>query len=209
MTGRATFGEFATAASTHLARAVSLTDPVAPGRAPAVRAMHASEIRRGMSRMVTVLSRYVGDITASYLPESRWQIDVLTAWSRAAVDARQALAQTAALLAPDREQALAAGSSLRRSASPIGFELDSAIRCMTAGRDLLHTHLSAEPDGTRGYRSEWAPVIVSTPVTGALLVEVAQWAQMIASRGHQAAQAMVRRNVATAGRRSHSLRSAG
>lgn len=193
MTGRATFGEFAAAASAHLARAVSLTDPVASGWATAVRALHASEIRRGMARIVPVLSRYVTDITASYLPESRWQMDVLAAWSRAAVDARQALAETAALLAPDREQALAVGSSLSRPASPVGRELDSAIRCMTAGRDLLHTHLSAQSDGTRGYRSEWAPVIVSTPVTGALLVEVAQWAQMIASRGHQAAQAMVRR----------------
>lgn len=193
MTGRATFGEFATAASTHLARAVSLTDLVATGQAPAVRAMHASEIRRGMSRMVTVLSRYVGDITASYLHVSPCQMDVLAAWSRAAVEARNALAQTAALLAPDREQAMALESSLRRSASPVGRELDSAIRFMTAGRDLLHTHLSAQRDGTRGYRSEWAPVIVSTPVSGALLVEVAQWAQMIASRGHQAARAMVRR----------------
>ena len=46
-------------------------------------------------------------------------------------------------------------------------------RARAAGRDLLHTHFSTGPDGSRAGRSEWAPVVTSVPVTRALLARSA------------------------------------
>lgn len=178
MTGRATFGDFAAAASRHLARALSLSDPATTSRSPQARTMHASEIRRAMSRIVGVLSQYVADITAPSVHVLPSQLDVLTPWMRAAMDARRALLHANALLAPDGEAAFE--SSLGRSASPIGRELGAAITAMTVGRDLLHTHVSLRADGSRSHRSEWALVVVSVPVSGALMHEVGRWAQMTA-----------------------------
>jgi hypothetical protein len=44
---------------------------------------------------------------------------------------------------------------------------------LAAGRDLLQTHFTTGPDGTRTGTSHWAPVITSGPVTAALLGELA------------------------------------
>jgi len=186
VTGTATFGDFAAAASNHLARAVSLTDPVATSRSGAGRVTQAADIRRGMSRVITVISRYVADITASTARVRPDQHEVLTPWARAAVEAAKALKEASALLAPDGGRVF--GSNMRPSASAAGQGFDAAISFMTAGRDLLHTHLSADLDRTRVYRSEWAPVIVSVPVTGALMLEFAQWAQVSATGGRKAAE---------------------
>lgn len=61
---------------------------------------------------------------------------------------------------------------------------------MKVGRDLLHTHLSAQ---TRKHRSEWAPVVVSVPISAALMHEVAQWARMTASTAGQVPPLKIRR----------------
>lgn len=103
MTSRPTFGDFATSASRHLARALSLSDPAHTGRSPMTRTTHATEIRHAMSRIVAVLNQYVADITATSLPLLPKDLDHLTPWMRAAIDARIALHQARALLAPYHE----------------------------------------------------------------------------------------------------------
>jgi hypothetical protein len=88
VTGRATFGDFATAATRHLARAVSLTDPGTTGRAASVRAALANDVRRGMSRAVAVMGRYLADITTSYLQGVSRRASTCSAMLRSSGDLR-------------------------------------------------------------------------------------------------------------------------
>lgn len=178
MTGRATFGEFAAAADRHLARALSLAAPVTASRTIPVRTRQAHEVGRGMGRVVAILDRYVADITAASLQVSPRQMDHLTPWMRAGIEARTALTQAAAALAGDRQATAESGSG--GPVSPAAQEFGAAITAMTVGRDLLQTHLSVDASGTREHRSEWAPVVLSVPVAGALLLEVGRWARMAA-----------------------------
>ena len=54
---------------------------------------------------------------------------------------------------------------------------------LAAGRDLLHTHVTVRPDGSRLDRSEWGPVVTSEPAARALLLELGLWARRLAEQG--------------------------
>jgi hypothetical protein len=58
--------------------------------------------------------------------------------------------------------------------------LASTGDALTAGADLIGTHTSANAAGLRADRSDWAPVLRSGPVHGALVAEAAHWAEQLA-----------------------------
>jgi hypothetical protein len=74
-----------------------------------------------------------------------------------------------------------------RVADPAARWLAAAAAALAAGRDLLHTHVAARPDGARLERSKWAPVVTSAPVARALLLELGLWARRIAEHGARVA----------------------
>ncbi len=73
-----------------------------------------------------------------------------------------------------------AGDHASSAASWRARHLAAAATQLTAGRDLLHTHLAPDPDGAMRGRSEWAPVVTSLPVTRALTNEIARWSRQLA-----------------------------
>ena len=176
MTGRAIFGDFATAASAYLDQA----GPVA-SRGKAARAIQVDEFTRSLSGVLAVMARYLGDITAPVIGLSARNRTLLTPWARAGIEAREALQNAAALLQASGTETSRSGQE--HPAGPAGYGLDVAAASLTAGRDLLHTHLATGPDGARWDRSEWAPVVTSAPVTRALLLELGSWARQIAPQG--------------------------
>jgi hypothetical protein len=161
------FGEFLHPATRHITAAVS-----SPADFP-------DETRgaviRELARLVTTLARYLGDLP---LPD---EFDpalnqALKPEARAAGEARQALQWAAASLLP--EPAVTAG---RPDADhhPVVRHLSAAADLLAAGRDLLHTHFNGPP-GAQTARSDWAAVILSWPVTSALISEVAACARRLA-----------------------------
>jgi hypothetical protein len=170
MTGRATFGDFLQAAHQHLDQ---------NEQRGMRQAENLAEVTRALSHLVEVLERYIQDLSATFpgvVPTDR---AVLTQWADACVQARQALATSARFLAArDRPH-------WRRGATPPGPQtrrLDAAARSLTIGRDLLHTHLTAEPRGVRRQHSQWAGVVTSEMVTRALLSEIAFFARTAADQ---------------------------
>jgi hypothetical protein len=99
-----------------------------------------------------------------------------TAWALAASQAQEALINAARLLPPQQGSGRPASSP----ASELGRRLEATSVWLTAGRDLLQTHLTVAPDGTRQQRSEWAAVITSPAAARALLLETAVLARKIA-----------------------------
>lgn len=161
MTTRPTFGDFATAATTHLDRAAAPARPTTRRRA-ASRPIQPEEFSRSLAHVLDVMARYLSDITAPAASMSASSREQLTPWARASIGAQEAVHNAAALLQPYRVET---GRSRRSRAADPGCGLDAAAASMTAGRDLLHTHLTTAPDGTSRYRSDWAPAITSAPIT--------------------------------------------
>src|SRR6266498_434629 len=69
---------------------------------------------------------------------------------------------------------------------PAAGRVEAAVNYLSAGQDLLQTHFAPGPFGSSMGQSEWAPVIVSAPVTTALLgeftsvgVRAAGWAERL------------------------------
>jgi hypothetical protein len=58
--------------------------------------------------------------------------------------------------------------------------LANAADVLTAGADLIDTHTSSDVAGQRVDRSDWAPVLRSGPLRGALVAEAAHWAEQLA-----------------------------
>ncbi len=165
MTG-VTFGEFTRQVDQRLAAAracdTGQADPVAVAR----------ELRRVIGRM----TRYLDDRAPGYAIESLSTVD-MPPWQRAVVDARTALRWAASCLP--------GGIGTVDGPEPVPGEvlagcLAKAVASMMAGRDLLHTHLAAAPDGWEGERSAWAPAVTSPPVTRALTSQVTHWSGQVA-----------------------------
>ena len=89
---------------------------------------------------------------------------------RAALDARLALRRAAASLHPAAAAVQDAGAD---HAHPAVGHLSAANRYLAAGRDLLQTHFTTGPAGSRPAAPGGPPVITSPPVTAALLAELA------------------------------------
>jgi hypothetical protein len=92
VTGRATFGDFLHLAHYHLEPGHD------PGRTVVLEDL--DQVLGALSRLVTVMSRYTHDLTAT-LPEPGPQAQpVLTPWAEACLQAREALVGAARFLAP-------------------------------------------------------------------------------------------------------------
>src|ERR1022692_449525 len=100
MTRRATFGDFATAASHHLDLAAGPPGP--PGRHQQATAPTGSvyEFARSLHRLLTVMSRHCGDITAALRRLPVRDQRKLAAWMRASSRTHEALSHATALLQP-------------------------------------------------------------------------------------------------------------
>jgi hypothetical protein len=165
--GRATFGEFLQAAR-------KCTEP--EGRGGRVTGRHdIAGVSHGLGRVVAAISRYLDDVTASYpmLPSAKRPAE--TAWARAASQAQEALSNAARLLPPQQ----GSGRPASPPASELARRLEATSVWLTAGRDLLQTHLAVAA-GIRQQGSEWAAVITSPAATRALLMEIAVLARTIA-----------------------------
>jgi hypothetical protein len=168
VTGRATLGDFLHAA--HRALAGGAGGP-APARGDV------EEVSRSLLRLVTIVGRYLQDMTTTP-SQTPGNTPVATGpWDRARGQAREALTNSAGYL-------IGPGTSGRRwpaapSASPLARRLDQVATSLATGRDLLHTHFAPGPHGW-AYRSLWAPAVASERVKRALLAELGSLAAPIA-----------------------------
>ena len=161
------FGEFLHPATRHITAVVSSTADLPDETRGAV--------IRELARLVTTLARYLGDLP---LPD---EFDpalnpALRPEARAAGEAQQALQWAAASLLPD--PAVSADTP-DADHHPVVRHLSAAADLLAAGRDLLHTHFTG-PLSAQTSHSDWAAVIISWPVTNALISEVAACARRLA-----------------------------
>ena len=177
MTRRAVFGDFLDLARRQLDASPG---PVTPAGGEDVQGACDS-----MARLVVVMARYVDDITPPGAPARGIPADAQPGWDRARAEARQALATMAAIL-----HANTARSKPRPASGPrttLAHRLDAAAVSLTAGRDLLQSHLGLAPDGTREYRTDWAPTVTSPDMARAMLTEIASLSRQAAAQGAQLA----------------------
>jgi hypothetical protein len=163
----ATFGDFLRQADGHLDAALAGWDQVADPAAAAC------ELRR----VVTVMTRFLDDRIRVDVIEAAGRTD-LNPWERATIDTRTALRQAADCLTQDSE--IIDGTGSRPGRDP-ARSLAAAATCLTAGRDLLNTHTATSPQDLREHRSDWAPTLVSLPVTRALTAQIARWSRQLVS----------------------------
>jgi hypothetical protein len=163
MTSRAKFGDFLDAAWRHL-------DPVSAAESAPKASDDVAEVSRSLLRLVAVMNRYEGDITAAVESMPTRRRPALNTWTRAAVEARDALATSASFLQYD------GGSGGRWPSttplSPLARRLDAITVSLGTGRDLLQTHFAPGRMSGQEHRSEWSSVIASPQVTRALLTEI-------------------------------------
>lgn len=165
----ATFGDLMGPARGHLDNAAGVASTAA---------LHSGSViaaARVTGGLALTLSHYLDDIAPYSVAEAITSSD-LNAPLRAAVDARVALQMTA-------ESLRAAGKDHGvLSSEPqdlLTAHLVAAATSLAAGRDVLRTHFSTDPDGWRQHL-DWAAVITSVPVARALLAEVASWSRQLA-----------------------------
>jgi hypothetical protein len=133
---------------------------------PPAGAQQVHHITLAALRAVTVMRRYLGDITAGTgVRDGLW----------AAALSRGQTATTRITGVLSQETAPARGLP----AGSLAARLDGYAAALTYGRDLLHTHLATTSYGGRRALSDWAPVISSTPVSRALLAGLADHARAI------------------------------
>jgi hypothetical protein len=175
MTGRPAFGDFLTAARDHASVAAARPETDRGGD-------HVQEVTDSLLHVITVMSRYLNDITTVPGDEQPGIRPPMTAWGSARINARDALANAAGHLRQHSRRRRAPGVTPR---SELARRLDATAVTLTAGRDLLHTHLTRDPRGARQFRSEWALVICSPPAEQALLAELASLTRQITPPVHR------------------------
>jgi hypothetical protein len=183
MTTRPVFGDFAAAANQHLRRAAG--PPGHRGTQDRADTSSADDVARSLRRLLPVMSRYAGDIAAATARQQSASRSQAGPWEHASRRASEALRHAAALLQPITAPPRSPGCAPQPD--PVARRLDAATTELTAGRDVLHTHLASYPGGALRARTEWAPVLLSAPVTRALLSELGTWAHQIAPLGSQRA----------------------
>jgi hypothetical protein len=164
------FGDFLTQAQGHVSAAVSVEEEL-PDEAR-------GEVIRELDRLVTILARYLGDMTLPGEFPHRPAGEDPAGGARAVLDARIGLRRSAQVL----HRATSSMSETDASdGPPAAWHLARAAAQLAAGRDLLHTHFSndlSSRDWTRN--STWAKVIHSPQVTDALLGEISGLAAKLA-----------------------------
>ena len=144
MTARPAFGDFLTAARDHASVAAARPETDRGGD-------HVQEVTDSLLHVITVMSRYLNDITTVPGDEQPGITrPPMTAWGSARINTRDALANAAGHLRQHSSRRRAHGVTPR---SELARRLDATAVTLTAGRDLLHTHLARDPRGARQYRS--------------------------------------------------------
>ena len=182
MTGRPTFGDFANAARGLLRHDPGARDTAAGNPLPTARAGTVREFTRSMASVLAVMDRYCADI-AGVLASGpcRRQARLPGSWAHASIRAREALHNASAFLPSASASTTPPGDV--HADDPAVSRLNAATAALTAGRDLLHTHVTARADGSLLDRSEWASVVASDTVARALLLELGLWARRTAEQG--------------------------
>ncbi len=163
----AVFGDFLDRGEQYLQAAVGSPGVASDSRAAAP----------ALLRLITVMARYLDDRAPAYAPGVIAQAADLQPWERAVLDAGSALHLAADCL----HQGLTAARSLdQEPAGDLAGCLGAAATALTAGRDLLQTHLATTQAGLWEPRSEWAPVVTSLPVTWAIAETVSRWCGQVA-----------------------------
>lgn len=116
------------------------------------------------------MGRYLQDITTVPGDMPSRAAPPLTPWGRARLTARDTLTHATRHLRQHTRGTRAPGVTAR---SELARRLDAAAVALTAGRDLLNTHLARDPQGARQFRSEWGLVACSPSAEQALLAELA------------------------------------
>jgi hypothetical protein len=124
------------------------------------------------------MSLYFEDLAPCDQVEAAGRAD-LNVWERAVVDTGAALRIAADCLYRGVAD-LSPGEPLNEPVPSGARHLTAAAAELAAGRDLLHTHIVLGPDGLAHEGSEWAPVVMSLPVTRALANEIAAWSARLA-----------------------------
>jgi hypothetical protein len=170
MTARPAFGDFLTAARSHVSAAVAGHQANRGGG-------HVQEVTDSLLHMITVIGRYLDDIVTIPGGMRSGDSPPLTAWGQARLTARDALGHADRHLRQHTRGRPAPGVTAR---SELARQLDAAAAALTAGRDLLHTHLANDSRGARQFRSEWGLIVCSPPAERALMAELAWLAHQIA-----------------------------
>jgi hypothetical protein len=179
MTGRATFGDFATTATRQLEQLRNCAIAQRSGRASA---QTSADICAGIRSAVHTMAGYADDAGRAFDALPRSESRSFMPWIRAAEVTRTALTDAEAYLRPY--------AGARRNADQSRPDLDAlsaAVRAMTLGRDLLHTHLGPGSGKDLEHRSEWAPSVTSAPISCALLHHLGGWARQLAPHAGRAA----------------------
>jgi hypothetical protein len=169
---RATFGDFLQAAHASIGQRSGASGPAARGSV--------EEVSASLLRVVTVMGRYMQDMTAGINDVPPRTRPALHPWAIACLQAREALSNSAGFLT---ERGAHPRWPPSPAASTLAQRLDAVTVSLITGRDLLHTHFTPGVGRARQHRSEWAFTVSSPPVNRALLTEIASLARRIA---HQA-----------------------
>jgi hypothetical protein len=165
----ATFGDFLRPAGEHIAAAVSIRDEL-PAEAT-------FGVIRQFARLLTTLVHYSDDMPGPDAFEAAMRAEPLSPEVQTVLDTRIALRRGAQSL---RYAMNTLADAVIDDSHPAVQHLSAAADFLAAGRDLLQTHFTTRPGGTRERHSYWAPVITSRPVTAALLGEIAACALRLA-----------------------------
>jgi hypothetical protein len=164
----AVFGDFLRPAGEHIAAAVAIQHELA------------AEATFGViGHFGRLLSTFAGYLDSLPVPDEfeAAMAEGISPQAQTALDARIALRRGAHSM---RHAMTTLGTADIDDAHPAAQHLSAAADLMAAGRDLLQTHFATGPAGTREDHSPWAPVIISPPVTAALLSELADYALRLA-----------------------------
>jgi hypothetical protein len=160
-----TFGDLIRSAEQHMEAAERYRGSVAA---------HPGEIARQLQRLSLAVARYLDDplscASLVLVGEHRMAPE-----DRALLDLRQALLVTA-----ESFESLIPKETAPDMRDPCVRHLAGAADALAAGRDLLNTHFSVTPGGTRIGRSFWASALTSHPFVTAAMAEVVPWTAQVA-----------------------------
>jgi hypothetical protein len=159
-------GDFLALASEHIDTASSDSAPLPPGAACAVVCE--------LGRVTAAMARYPAAFVLHDETDAAHHLD---APARAVRDATTALRFAAVRM---RAAVGALGDDHGDQNHPAAARLSAAAGYLSAGHDLLQAHFAPGPFGSRIGASPWAPVIVSAPVSAALVAEMGRYAGRLA-----------------------------
>jgi hypothetical protein len=125
---------------------------------------------------------FVRETSTAFDQVRRQDKRLLDSWARASIQAREALENAGANLEPDATESAPEYLDRGPAHSPLACRLQAAATSLSAAHEVLNTHFTVGPTGIREDRSDWAHVIVSVPVTRALLSEIAWFGTRVASQ---------------------------